>query len=768
MQTIYLDISNLGVIPVIYAKQGDVGRKVEVILTNSGLPYEPEAGSAFSAWFSGASGVGNYTDIGDRSAFSVSGNKVTVELITQMLQNAGEGILCLVLSRSNGEQIGLWNIRYICEGIPGAGSEPAKDYYTAFSEAVAGLASLKGNATAARSASGEVISVSDSDHLPLNGLKIYGKTTQNGTPTPENPVELESVGKSGAINTKVCGKNLYDVSTAMSISPTAVLERNGDIFRLYNVSSSAYASTKADMISLKAGISYTLSYELISYVSGVAWLALRDTGNVIKSSVTKTTPGKHSVQYTPTEDMEVYVSVFCTGKDSAMGDITFRNAQLEVGSTATEYEPYKDGGSVTAQTPNGLPGIPVSFGGNYTDENGQQWICDEIDFARGVYVQRIGTYTTGSTTQWYKNGGDSKYIGTNNIHLYFPIANIDITIPNVICSSFQFYKYTGIGNEGYLDTIYNITGQKNVVIDVDKTLAADYNAWVAYVADNPFTVQYVLATPIETPISAEEMAAYAALHTNKPNTTVYNDAGAWMEMKYYTSNAAVPVNIGGGASGKVLGIDEHGCVVPKTLAQIGAAPAGYGYGEPCVSFYHTGSDSIAQFESALDEFVAGMKDGEAKQICVACDGITNTTLYGTIYRHTEQYVIVTLTTYYQNGSVVKCKFNGVWEPHGWVNPHMVPGVEYRTTERWNGKVVYAKAIDCGVLPNTNTKIVAWTPDSGSCTSVIGYGGTTIGYGALPNTIAGIELSVNTANIMIKTNADRSSGTAVVWVKYTKD
>lgn len=139
MQTIYLDISNCGVTPVVYAKQGDVGRKVEIVLTNSGLPYEPEAGSAFSAWFSGDSGVGNYTDIGDHSAFSVSGNKVTMELITQMLQNAGKGIMCLVLSRAGGDQIGLWNIPYICEGIPGAGSEHAKDYYTAFSQAVAAL-----------------------------------------------------------------------------------------------------------------------------------------------------------------------------------------------------------------------------------------------------------------------------------------------------------------------------------------------------------------------------------------------------------------------------------------------------------------------------------------------------------------------------------------------------------------------------------------------------------------------------------------------------
>ena len=138
----------------------------------------------------------------------------------------------------------------------------------------------------------------------------------------------------------------------------------------------------------------------------------------------------------------------------------------------------------------------------------------------------------------------------------------------------------------------------------------------------------------------------------------------------------------------------------KGYVAAAAAPAGYGYGEPCVSFYHTSSDSIAQFESALDEFVAEMKDGEAKQICVTCIGITNTTLYGTIYRHTEQYVIVTLTTYYQNGSVVKCKFGGVWEPHGWNNPPMIPGVEYRTTERWNGKPVWKSLTKITGLPNT--------------------------------------------------------------------
>lgn len=41
------------------------------------------------------------------------------------------------------------------------------------------------------------------------------------------------------------------------------------------------------------------------------------------------------------------------------------------------------------ETPNGLPGIKVDSGGNYTDSDGQQWICDEIDLERGKYVQRV-------------------------------------------------------------------------------------------------------------------------------------------------------------------------------------------------------------------------------------------------------------------------------------------------------------------------------------------------------------------------------------------
>ena len=136
MQTIYLDISNKGVVPTVYAKQNDVGRKFAVILTDSGLPYIPEIGSVFSVWYKGASGEGNYTDIGNKSAFSLNGNKVEVEMIVQMLSAHGDGILCLTLNSPDGNQISSWNIPYMCEMVPGSESEKAEEYYTAFSKAV--------------------------------------------------------------------------------------------------------------------------------------------------------------------------------------------------------------------------------------------------------------------------------------------------------------------------------------------------------------------------------------------------------------------------------------------------------------------------------------------------------------------------------------------------------------------------------------------------------------------------------------------------------
>ena len=56
--------------------------------------------------------------------------------------------------------------------------------------------------------SGELISVKDSAEFLLQDLKIFGKTTQDGEPSPENPIPLVSVGGEGNINVTFTKSNL--------------------------------------------------------------------------------------------------------------------------------------------------------------------------------------------------------------------------------------------------------------------------------------------------------------------------------------------------------------------------------------------------------------------------------------------------------------------------------------------------------------------------------------------------------------------------------
>lgn len=140
MLTINLDISRKGIMPVIHAKQGEVGRKFKVVVTDAGVPYVIPDDALLSVWYSGNTDEGNYSSIEDRSAFTVEDNNITVELVSQMLQKPGGGNLCLTVSGADGTEISTWNIPYYVEFKPGAGSAAPTVYYTAFSEIAASAA----------------------------------------------------------------------------------------------------------------------------------------------------------------------------------------------------------------------------------------------------------------------------------------------------------------------------------------------------------------------------------------------------------------------------------------------------------------------------------------------------------------------------------------------------------------------------------------------------------------------------------------------------
>ena len=93
---------------------------------------------------------------------------------------------------------------------------------------------------------------------------------------------------------------------------------------------------------------------------------------------------------------------------------------------------------LSIQTPNGLPGIPISSGGNYTDADGQQWICDEVDFEKGVYRKTVGVienYQSESVNEPYMSTTGQLSIGAKVI---YPLSKQEET--PLTDSQLQAYK----------------------------------------------------------------------------------------------------------------------------------------------------------------------------------------------------------------------------------------------------------------------------------------------------------------------------------------
>ncbi len=132
MQKFNIDIQKPSVPLIIYAKQGDTVRKIQISLYDGSIPYVPPNGTAAIIYYKGPGGEGNYS-----ANISIEGNVLTIPLITQMLTNAGGGVMCLVLHDADKGQLGTWNMQLQVEDVPGLNSQAATEWFTALSEYVA-------------------------------------------------------------------------------------------------------------------------------------------------------------------------------------------------------------------------------------------------------------------------------------------------------------------------------------------------------------------------------------------------------------------------------------------------------------------------------------------------------------------------------------------------------------------------------------------------------------------------------------------------------
>ena len=199
---------------------------------------------------------------------------------------------------------------------------------------------------------------------------------------------------------------------------------------------------------------------------------------------------------------------------------------LAVGDVKT-YESYRTSQSLTLSTPNGLPGIPVSSGGNYTDAKGQQWVCDEIDLEREKYIERRWQKVFDGSEDW-RIYSSSRFKG----YMIDGILPFSDSRRAGFCNMFTVSENTeiiesiwlGVGNS----ILYTVSNRFYDESLEDKGLAN----WKAFLAENPMKVMTYLDTPIERGLTPEEIAAYKALRTYSPTTVVSNDAGCHMETTY--------------------------------------------------------------------------------------------------------------------------------------------------------------------------------------------------------------------------------------------
>lgn len=192
---------------------------------------------------------------------------------------------------------------------------------------------------------------------------------------------------------------------------------------------------------------------------------------------------------------------------------------------------------LSIQTPNGLPGIKVDSGGNYTDSNGQQWICDEMDFGRGKYVQRVRQFPLNICNPHYHESysSDSYYC----FDLLNPNINDTKNIYKraVLCNAFvakngsnmqHINDIEGISTNPetrYSEYIYIRVKASRLPGGKD---AAQFRKWL--IDNNVQIIEQI--NPIETDIPEETMTAYRKLYTNYPSTVIQNDSGAGMEVEY--------------------------------------------------------------------------------------------------------------------------------------------------------------------------------------------------------------------------------------------
>lgn len=170
----------------------------------------------------------------------------------------------------------------------------------------------------------------------------------------------------------------------------------------------------------------------------------------------------------------------------------------------------------------GFYGIPVSAGGNYTDTDGQQWICDEFDYKRGKYIQRVRkVILDGNESEgWHLYSvSESK----NFVTLFREFEGVKIGQGTSICNMF-INKPGAPWDTGGVWVYADHYTLPMKYFNVPKTTLNTLEEWKTLLSTHPLEVLYSLATPVEYDLTNEQVEQFKKLKSYYGTTYIDNDA----------------------------------------------------------------------------------------------------------------------------------------------------------------------------------------------------------------------------------------------------
>lgn len=315
--------------------------------------------------------------------------------------------------------------------------------------------------------------ITDSDNGKIQDMMLYGKSSQDGVPTPENPVEIKSV-----VNptVKVCGENLYPGSDLIGLTKTyttdfiPVILHKGKIYFSFDTSS----DTSDGRYHINAKY-FDINKELMGG-NGNESIAGNNISHVsfefdgTKAGINHETIDLKNVSY-----VKIMFGIYATTATK----ITYKN--IMISATDSDFEPYKPIQTVTL--PYTLNAIPVESGGNVTID-GQQYIADYVDVERGKLVRMVDSSKLDNTqsivnkTEWLLAESQEIDLTTEEITAfkalttYYPTTNISVNSEQL--DGYTAFNYPISMANGWNYVKKQLNDNRDYIYDMDIQSAEAY------------------------------------------------------------------------------------------------------------------------------------------------------------------------------------------------------------------------------------------------------------------------------------------------------